>query len=323
MFVYFTTVRRKRSVKEGGELIQLNWEDKQLIQSIPLFPSDPDIIYDPNPRGNSRGGKGVIKYNNELLVGTYHTILVFDCNLRFKRKISNNLFVNIHEMDIVGEHIWVSSTGIDCVLLVDLNGNTLQSWWPREIPLLQNTFGLSPMNIDKACDNRIRYLHGEMSNRDSHVHLNCVTNCREKTYILLNKLGVFVQIRPELKLIIHDKNIRGAHSARILDNGEVVVFCGSFKKRLLFYALKDGVLIKEIELLKFPEIKQLYKNYPDQPYNKSIFVRGLDIINNRRLLLGISPASIIEIDIVHEMLVDFFQYSTDVGDAVHGLAHIY
>ena len=120
MIVYFDTVKRKRPVNEGGELIQMDWSSKRIINSLPIFPSKPDIHNDPNPRGNSRGGKGIIVSGDEILVGTYHTILVYDHHLNLKRTITNNLFVNIHEISLYGKNIWVSSTAIDCALLVTL-----------------------------------------------------------------------------------------------------------------------------------------------------------------------------------------------------------
>ncbi len=95
MILYFDIVKRKRPVKQGGELVKLDWTAKKILKTVPVYPSDPDIEEDSNPRGNSRGGKGILISGNELFVGTYHSILVFDLDLNLKRKITNNLFVNI------------------------------------------------------------------------------------------------------------------------------------------------------------------------------------------------------------------------------------
>lgn len=322
MHVYFDTVRRTRPVKEGGELIQLDWATKRIINALPIFPSEPNVPHDPNPRGNSRGGKGIVLHDHEIFVGTYHTILVFDRNLRLKRTISNPLFVNIHEMVLKGKHLWVSSTAIDCALLINQEGKTLRSWWPREEPVLQKKYGLFPMDIDKTIDNRLKYLHKQVSLNPGHTHLNCVTTHGERTFALLNKLGVLVQIEPEVKVILEDRKIRGGHSAKVINNGEQIVLCGSFGKELLFCDLHQGKIIKELKLLMFDELRKLHENSPDQPYNKSLFVRGLDIINGQRVLVGVSPASILEIDIINDQLIDSYQYSSDVGDAVHGLIHV-
>lgn len=322
MIVYFDTVRRKRPVKEAGELIQLDWITKKIIKSLPLFPFDPDVDDDPNPRGNSRGGKGIVISGSEILVGTYHSIMVFDLDLNYKRKITNNLFVNIHEMSMDGENIWVSSTAIDAALLVNREGTTLKSWWPREEKLLQDRYGLQPMTIDKNDDNRLAHLHAEVSTKPHHTHLNSVFKHGHTTFVLLNRQGVIVQIEPALKVILEDPLIRGAHSPVISQDGMQLLLCSSFRRSFLIYDLGKKSLVQEVDLLKFRTVADLYHICPDQPFNQSIFVRGLEIIDQRRVLVGISPASLLEIDFCSGKLIDVFQYSTDVGDAVHGLARM-
>lgn len=322
MIVYFDTVRRKRPIREGGELVQLDWETKKVRKKIPIFPTAPDIDHDPNPRGNTRGGKGILVTEQEVFVGTYHTILVFDHELNLLRKVANNLFVNIHEMCFAGQNIWVSATTIDCAILVDPNGNTIKTFWPREEKVLQERFALAPMTIDKTADNRLAYIHAELSTKESHTHLNAVVKSGAQTYILLNRQGAVVRIEPDVKVIIEDAALKGAHSPRISPDGEQMILCSSFTKSVLFFSIKTGKLLKKIDLLGFAEVAKLQQDHPDQPYNKSIFVRGLDILDEGRILVGISPASILEIDTDKDKLLDFYRYTTDVGDAVHGLAHI-
>lgn len=322
MIVYFDTVRRKRPVREGGELVKLDWESKKVLAAMPLFPTEPDIEDDPNPRGNSRGGKGILIKGDDIYVGTYHTILVFDKDLHLKRRISNHLFANIHEMCFSGENIWVSATTIDCALLVDGQGNTLKTWWPREEPLLQECYRLSPMEIDKKVDNRIRHLYQELSLEESHTHLNGVAQHADHTYVLLNRQGALVQIEPEVKIVVEDPRLRAGHSPTLTADGQQLVLCSSFQKDVLVYDLGKGNLVERIHLTDFAPVARLYRDFPDQPFNKSIFVRGLEIIDERRILVGISPASILEIDIRKKRLLDIYRHSHDVGDAVHGLAHI-
>lgn len=323
MIVYFDTVKRKRPVREGGELVQLDWATKKVLKNLPIFPTNPDITHDPNPRGNSRGGKGIIISRDEVFVGSYHTILVFDHDLNLKRKITNDLFVNLHEICFdKGGNIWVSSTTIDCAVKVNPEGHTLKSWWPREEKILQEAFGLRPMQIDKTVDNRLNYLHDELEKKEHHTHLNSVTKFGEFTYVFLNRQGAVVQVEPEVKIILADPLIKAGHSPVVCEDGKRLILCGSLKKYILIYDLEKGNLIKKISLLDFKEVAELYQQFPDQPFNKSIFVRGLELIDEDRILVGVSPAAILEIDIKREKLLDFYQYSFDVGDAIHGLVHV-
>lgn len=320
MIVYFDTVRRMRPVKEGGELVKLDWLTKAVIKAVPIIPTDPDIEDDPNPRGNSRGGKGILIVGDELFVGTYHSILVFDLDLKLKRKIDNHLFVNIHEMYSNDECMWVSSTAIDAAVGIDPWGRTLKTWWPREQPILRERFSLSPMEIDKTADNRLRYLFAELSTKEHHTHLNSVVCSEGATYALLNRMGAFVQLEPETRVVLCDDDLKGGHSPAFSTDGKSLLVCSSFRKSVLVYSVPDFTLTRRIYLPDFAEISSLSTRYPDRPFNQSIFVRGLCPIDSDRLLVGISPASILEIDYRRGELLDFYQYSTEVSDAVHGLA---
>ncbi len=322
MIIYFSTVKRKRPVKEGGESVKLDWDIKRVIKTLPVFPTDPDIDTDPNPRGNSRGGKGVIISNNEIYVGTYHSVLIYDLELNYLRKITNNLFVGVHEICEYKDTLWVSSTAIDCALKTNKEGEILDSFWPRDNEILQKDFNLFPIDINREIDNRIAFLNSEMSTKKSHTHLNCVTCYQDNVFVLLNKFGLFIRIKPVFEIIINDNNLIGAHSAIINNEGNNVYICGSFSSSILIYDLNLGKLVDKIDLLQFDIVKKFAAQYPDQPFNKTIFVRGLDILDKSRVLVGISPASILEVDIKEKKLLSHYQYSTDVGDAIHGLAHI-
>lgn len=320
MIVYFTIVKRKRPVREAGELVKLNWANKKVISSVPLFPENPDIDNDPNPRGNSRGGKGILLKNDELFVGTYHTIMVYDLDLNLKRTLTNDLFVNLHEMCFDGNDIWVSSTTIDLALKVDLYGKTLDIWQPRNETELQKLFNVSPLNIDLNIDNRLIHLHSELGTKKGHTHLNTIANFDGNIFTLLNKQGVIFQIEPEKKIIFQSDLIRGSHSLNFWENKNYGILCGTRSAELIIIDFKKKKINKHINLLKFQEIKKLKEESPDEPFNKSIFVRGLEIIGKDRVLVGISPASIVEIDIRKPELIDIFRFSDEVGDAVHGIA---
>jgi hypothetical protein len=188
--------------------------------------------------------------------------------------------------------------------------------------VLQERFGLQPMTIDKQADNRLTYLHAELGTKEGHTHLNSVTRWNSQTYVLLNRLGAVVRIEPDVNIIVQDKLVKGAHSPVVSIDGKRIILCSSFNKCVLVYDIETGELLKQINLLDFEEVVRLHEKYPDQPFNKSIFVRGLEIVDKDRILVGVSPASILEIDIGRDKLLDFYRYSSDVGDAVHGLAHL-
>lgn len=321
MIVFFDTVRRKRPVRDGGEVVKLDWETKRVLATRPLFPENPDILDDPNPRGNSRGGKGILVTPDELFAATYHTILVMDHDLKLLRTITNPLFVNIHEMAFEKDQIWVASTTIDAAVRVDASGQITAQFWPREDHTFRQQLGLFPMTIDKSADNRMLHLHSELGTKPGHIHLNSVIHHGERTFVFLNRFGSLLEIEPEKRVVLRDEALRGGHSPLFLDNGKRLLICASFSRAVLEYDLNSGRRVGMIDLTAFEPVRDWLVRYPSQPFNHSIFVRGLDVVNDRHLLVGVSPAAILEIDLHSRQLIDAFQYSRDVGDAVHGLGH--
>ena len=59
MDIYFGTVVRSAPVRDGGELVRLDWDAKRVVKRVSVAPENPNLDHDPNPRGNTRGVRGV------------------------------------------------------------------------------------------------------------------------------------------------------------------------------------------------------------------------------------------------------------------------
>src|SRR6185369_5756225 len=97
MRVFLSTVARGAPVEQGGELISVDWQKKQVLKRVSIFPTDPPV-YDPNSRGSARGGRGIALLPGELFVATYHSLLGFDFDLKPTRTITNHNFAGLHEV---------------------------------------------------------------------------------------------------------------------------------------------------------------------------------------------------------------------------------
>jgi len=316
--VYFTTVVRKAPLEVGGEIVRVDWETKQILGKRVMRPPEP-LFKDPNPRGNGRGGRGITKYNNLLYAATYHSLLVFDKQLNQVGIVSDHLFVGIHEVcrRERDNTLWVASTAIDAVVGINNRGVRIDSWWPRENRHLQELLSLEALVIDKSQDNRTLWLHEEQQNNPNHTHLNAVTFDNDQMYVLLNRKGVVYNVTRQ-QIIIEDSSLIGCHNLVFL--GGKILINDSRGKRVTVFS-KDGRKIGDLFLLKHGEVKAIYKASKSMA-NKStrtIFVRGLSPIDEKRILVGFSPATVVEIDVETGKLLDVFQYSEDVAVCVHGL----
>ena len=330
--VYFSTVNRAAPIEKGGEFLLLDWKTKTIEAKDCLYPTNPGIV-DPNPRGNARGGRGIEVIGDEVVVATYHTLKIYDRKLHHKRDISHPLMAALHEICADGKNkIAVSSTALDAVLVIDLGSEKLvREYWPREMPNLQRRLGLTPKQIDKQADNRTKFLIPGLSKNLSPLHLNAVAVRQGEMYALFNSLGVIVNLDRD-EVIIQDKALRHGHSLLFLEDGTVMVN-DTLRRNVHTYNLQTGALKNVINLTDFNRVKSLvYKHqigylakgllkklfFRQLSVPRPVFVRGLDRLDNL-LFVGISPASILCIDLTSGKLVDSFSYSSNVSACIHGL----
>jgi hypothetical protein len=113
--------------------------------------------HDPNPRGGTRGARGVSVHGNRLVVAGAERLYVFDESWRLVDEHTHRLMADVHDVLAEERGIWVTSTGCDALLLYGWNGELLQSRPLREDERLMEELGgpghwLEP--LDPAIDYR-------------------------------------------------------------------------------------------------------------------------------------------------------------------------
>jgi hypothetical protein len=104
---------------------------------------------------------------------------------------------------------------------------------------------------------------------------------------------------------------------------------------VVVFDLKGGHVLKKINLLDFPEVARInaapdaYKNIALQVrlmnwlkrkrVARPLFTRGMCLLDDSRVLIGISPATELELDFRAGQLLDRFQLSHYVNECIHGL----
>lgn len=341
MVVYFATVVRSAPIAQSGELVKVDWPSKRVVARHPLVPVNPDIHHDPNPRGGTRGGRGVLVNGNEVIAASYHSLHVFDRNLKPLRQISHPLFSNLHELAWDGAAMWVTSTGVDAAIKVDHSGRVLESWFAREDPRVASHFQLPTFNIAKTDDVRLKFLDcpaGSEASPDQ-THLNAAAMQESRPLMLLNRFGSVVRLNPT-EVLVEDSTMKGCHNVRVTRCGHVLVN-DSHHMTVRVYDAR-GKLVKRLNLAEYGPVRQILQRasltrvtewlrtrgrprrlmqalFPKPAVVKPIWVRGLFETPTGTLLVGISPASVLEIDWHTGQLKDFFSFSTDLRVCIHGL----
>jgi hypothetical protein len=332
MRVYFSTVIRTADPLRGGSLVSVDWAAKRSIGIAPVVPHDPDLV-DPNPRGNTRGGRGIVFCGDEVAVASYHTLRFYDRSLRHTRDITHPLFAGIHELADAGDgSVWVAATAVDAALRVDMtSGRLLDQRWPREMPGLQAALGVEPLAIDKSADNRARFLDPELMHGPGRLHLNALAVDAGRLLALLHTPGVIADLDAGT-VVVRDGALRNGHNLVVREDG-VAIVNETMRGTVRFYDLRSGKLVRTLRLRDHRWVRDHIRRHAlvhglrtrfarlglvGRPPARPLFVRGLDR-HAGRVFVGISPAAIVEIDEESGRLEGAFRHSADVRQAVHGL----
>jgi hypothetical protein len=290
-----------------------------------------------NPRGNGRGGRGVWVTQDSVYVAAYNKVDILDRDLQLKRSVSNGLVTGVHEVLMTDPgRLWITATDLDAVLELDLDdGQLCRSYWPRDMEPLQEALGFPPGDVDKSADLRTTFLLRNDGDKDrrsgarvGHLHLNAVAMYRGEMLALLNRFGAIVNL-DQARVVLRDDSLRGAHNLLIRDH---LLFTNATRAESVHvYDLRTGDLVRTYPLRDHAWVKAVTRPSLSArtsrwlrdvagkpPLANPLFLRGMDV-QDSHLYVGISPASIVCIDIESGGMVEGFQYSSDVRDCVHGL----
>lgn len=329
----FGTVVRAAPIEEGGELVVLDWAEKEVAAKVPIRPRNPTTEEDPNPRGNGRGCRGIQWTDGRLVAATYHTLKVYGDALDQIGALDDGLMVGLHEIDVTERGtVWVSSTSIDAAVEYDLSDGTRKAvYWPREMDAFQERLGLRPLDIDKDADNRLRFLDPSATNDESHLHLNAVVEHDGAVYALCNSYASVLDLTNG-DVVLQDDGLDGAHNLTVTEDG-VVIVNDTWDATVRCYELETGDLRQKIDLTQYRWVRRLIRwhvpvywgkevartvGLVEHSVAKPLFVRGM-ARQGDTLFVGFSPASILQIDWRSGELLDAYNYSSDVHVCVHGL----
>jgi hypothetical protein len=331
MRAYFSTVRRTSELSKAGEFVLVDWDRKQKLAEVVVTPSDPSFE-DPNPRGGTRGGRGIWQDGGNIYAASDDRVNIFDLDLAGNRAVSNNLFAGLHEVYLSSPgRLWVTATSLDAALEVDLStGECVDAYWPREDPRFQAALDVSPLAVDKTADNR---LSPPLANDPSHLHLNAVGMWRGELLALFNHIGAIANLERG-EVVMRDPLLHRAHN--LVVRGDEAFVCSSDRRRVCQVDLAAARVVRVVNLAALDGIdvvkmaKSTFKPSVirraasrvgiarPQVVARPLFARGLQVVGDH-VFVGIAPASILRIDWGRGALVDHYQHSEQVTSAVHGL----
>jgi hypothetical protein len=140
----------------------------------------PESVYtrdDPNPRGGSRGTKGISACPGRVAVAVAERVSMFDDSWRLLTEVSHPWFGLVHGLLAEPDGVWVTATACDLLIKLSWEGEVVDSWFWGSDSGLRRAIGFGSLpEFDSRRDYRDRLATG--GGFDS-VHLTAVARGRD------------------------------------------------------------------------------------------------------------------------------------------------
>jgi hypothetical protein len=264
-------------------------------------------------RGFDRGLRGIAFHAGLTYIAASDEILAYNRAFHLVERFKNPYLRHCHEIDIDGDILWVTSTGFDTLIALDLQQKRftkafclrygrlrplvkkfLPATLPKLVPFDPNTKG-GP----KAADT---------------VHLNAVVARNGALYCSGTGLGCLIRIDGN-HIARYTRIPFGTHNAQPYRDG---VLMHSTKHDVICYADCQGNVREEWQVRTYDE-KTLLNNHLPSDYARQGFGRGLCITKTGSIIAGSSPATISRYEHGDPYPKQSINLTLDVRYTIHGL----
>jgi hypothetical protein len=249
--------------------------------------------HDPNPRGGTRGTRGVSVHGDRLVIAGAERLYVFDTQWRLVAELTHRLMADVHDVLAGDDGIWVAATGCDALLLYGWDGKLLETCALRDDEPLVDRLGrpghwLPP--LDPAVDYRDPRIR--MNVFDA-MHLNGLARAQDGLLLSLGRVSTREEDvgRSGFSALVHfgDERLRVLHrqpgaavpNHNVAHTDDLLLFCDSNRHRLVAYDARTGA-------------ERVSVSVPGDPP----FVRGLAQIDEAVWLVGSqAPLALYAVDL--------------------------
>jgi hypothetical protein len=250
-----SVVRYARETEISGCLRVLDL-DKGRLSFVTPSPESTFRSADPNPRGGTRGTRGVSAYGDRIVVANAERLFVFDTAWKLVAELSNELMADVHDVLAEERGIWVAATGIDQLLLVGWDGTPIHAWTFRKDRRLLKELGFGTRSLPHAEPITDLRDPRERNSGYDRLHLNSLG--RSENGLLLSfgrvrpseDLGVEMSSallrvnengsgRPQLDVLYRQNGVR-LPSHNVAEDGDLLVYNDSSRHRLVAWDVARG-----------------------------------------------------------------------------------
>lgn len=277
MNLYFTTVARGAPIADAGQVVCLDWDTKTVVASASIGPLD--VSPPPNPRGGSRGGRGVaIQDGNVLALGS-DVLYSLPLDLSEQTVAFSHPRMEAHEILVTPTGgVFIAATRLNAIVTTT-DGVITPLTNPRMVTALEAVGMTGP-----------------------HLHLNAVALWNDDLLALCNHLGAIINITTGT-VVMHNELLVRAHDLVVVGDQAYVVSTGH--KELLLVDLTAGTVIQSWPL-------------GDPKFARGLALVTTDGTVTSAFV-GCAPGATVMGLTLATGAIESFVYQPDVRMAVHGI----
>jgi hypothetical protein len=243
-----SVVRYARETEISGCLRILDL-DKGRLSFVTPSPESTFRAADPNPRGGTRGTRGVSVYGDRIVVANAERLFVFDTAWKLVAELSHELMADVHDVLAEERGIWVAATGIDQLLLVGWDGTLEHAWTFRKDRRLLRELGFDGGSLPHADPITDLRDPRERNSGYDRLHLNSLGRSRDGILLSFGRvrpsedLGVEMSSallrvtengtgRPQLDVLLRRSGVK-LPSHNVAEDGDLLVYNDSSRHQLV------------------------------------------------------------------------------------------
>ena len=294
-----SVVRGSQQGESHGGIYTVDFESQTGDQHVDWNTSDINF----EGRGADRGLRGIAFDGNDIYVAASDEIFVYNRDFEVTATYRNRYLKHAHEIVRKGRHLFVTSTGFDSLLALNLDTKKFEWGFCLQKPYDK----WSGFTFEPTSNN------GPRPSNDFHVNS-----------VHVDDGGIFLSgLRTQALLHVSSNwNVSefcnlpaGTHNAQRWNSGVLFNDTASDAVR---YVSRDGRQLA-FKTPTYDEADIEFAGIDDSNVARQGFGRGLCVVDNRFIAAGSSPSTITLYDAQVGMKVGSVNISMDIRNAIHGL----
>ena len=257
-------------------------------------------------RGADRGLRGIAYHGDSVFIAASDAVHVFDTSFRPLGSFGHPMLAHCHEICIDGPTLYLTSTGYDSVLEMDVeSGRFTRGLWFQASE--RTPIRVSPFDPDGAAGG------GPGPSRVDVLHLNMVSRWGGATLASCLRYKAIVGVKDD-RVGVFAPSRSGTHNAQAFEDG--VVYNATTQDATVV-ADRRGIERAVMRVPRYGETELINNDIPED-HARQGFARGL-CWTDEHLIVGSSPTTVTAFRRGTWERVASVNLTMDVRHAVHGL----